>query len=129
MAEKKKQEKKKDGAQASRIRPQGWKEARSVSRSVRRLGHVLRHNGEDVARSFAVKQMLDGVLNKMFRSPEYQRFVQARSRRALTYSERRAQKRAAKREAKRLAIEFATAMEAAAQATTSAVAEPPSVMI
>ena len=113
MADKKKQEKKKDGAQASRVRPQGWKEARQISRSVRHLTHVLRHCGEDAARSYAVQHMLDGVLNRILRSPEYQRFVRARSRRALTYPGRRAQKRATKREAERLAAELA-----AQQATT-----------
>lgn len=104
MADKKKQEKKKDGAQASRVRPQGWKEARSANRSVRRLAHVLRHNGEDATRSYAVKHMLDGVMNRMLRSPEYQRLVQARSRRRLTYPERHAQKRAAKCETEGLRL-------------------------
>ncbi len=128
MPEKKKQqEKKKDGAQGKRIRPQGWLEVRQVSRSVRRLARVLRHNGEDAAKSFAVKYLLDGVLNRILRSPEYQRFRQAKSRRALTYRERRAQKRAAKlhasqREAARLAAEQSAA--AAAQAVESSPAEP-----
>lgn len=115
MAEKKKQEKKKSGAQNKRVRPQGWLETRSVSRSVRRLAHVLHHNGEATARSYAIHQpMLDGVLNRMLRSPEYHRFVQARSRRRMTYSERRAQKRAAKREVKRLRL---AAEQAVATAT------------
>lgn len=108
MAERKKQEKKKDGAQDKRVRPQGWFESRQTSRNIRRLAHVLRHNGEKATRSFAESRMLDGALNRMLRSPEYGRFRQARSRRAMTYPERRAQKRAAKR----LAAEQAAAMAA-----------------
>lgn len=98
-----KQEKKKDGAQVGRNRPQGWKEARSASRSIRRLGHVLRHNGEDMARVYAAKHMLDDTLNRMLRSPEHQRLVRGRSRRRASYPERRAHKRAAKREAENFA--------------------------
>lgn len=115
MAERKKQEKKKDGEQSKRVRPQGWLESRQTSRTIRRLTHVLRHNGEKVARSFAASRMLDGALSKMLRSPEYQRFRQAQSRRAMTYPERRAQKRTAKREAERLAAEQAAAAAQAAE--------------